>query len=124
MSSCPYANALDPNLYAEGMPYEELKKFREAGPVLRIEDPISGVPYWLGPALPGPAGAAREHVVSWSGWRVRNAGCERAVRAQTRAPPRGTPRTWPKSRSPSSPYRRPPPWSRRRRLRVTWKRNA
>lgn len=46
MNSCPYANLLDPDTYAEGMPYDELKKLRDAGPVLRIEDPVTGIPYW------------------------------------------------------------------------------
>jgi cholest-4-en-3-one 26-monooxygenase len=46
MSSCPYANLVDPDTYAKGMPYEELKKFRDLGPVIKMEDPITGVPYW------------------------------------------------------------------------------
>ncbi len=46
MSSCPYANLLDPDTYAKGMPYAELQKFRKLGPVIKMEDPITGVPYW------------------------------------------------------------------------------
>ena len=47
MSQCPYANLLDPDTYAEGMPYGALRELREAGPVVRMEDPITGVPYWV-----------------------------------------------------------------------------
>jgi cholest-4-en-3-one 26-monooxygenase len=47
MSSCPFANLLDPDTYAHGMPYNELKKFRDAGPVVHMEDPRTGVPYWV-----------------------------------------------------------------------------
>ncbi len=47
MSQCPFANLVDPDTYANGMPYAELKKLRDAGPVVRMDDPITGVPYWL-----------------------------------------------------------------------------
>lgn len=47
MSKCPFANLLDPNTYAQGMPYEELSKVRNEGAVVKMEDPITGVPYWL-----------------------------------------------------------------------------
>ncbi len=47
MSQCPFANLLDPDTYKEGMPYDMLRQIREAGPVVRMEDPISGVPYWV-----------------------------------------------------------------------------
>jgi cholest-4-en-3-one 26-monooxygenase len=46
MSQCPFANLLDPDTYAQGMPYEKLREIRDAGPVVKIEDPITGVPYW------------------------------------------------------------------------------
>jgi cytochrome P450 len=46
MSSCPYANLVDPDTYANGMPYAELQKIRKLGPVIKMEDPITGVPYW------------------------------------------------------------------------------
>jgi cytochrome P450 len=46
MSQCPFANLLDPDTYAEGMPYGKLAEIREAGPVVKLEDPITGVPYW------------------------------------------------------------------------------
>ncbi len=46
MSQCPFANLLDPDTYKEGMPYAALKQLRDAGPVVRMEDPITGVPYW------------------------------------------------------------------------------
>ena len=47
MSQCPFANLLDPDTYAHGMPYQMLKDMRATGPVLRMEDPLSGVPYWV-----------------------------------------------------------------------------
>ena len=50
MSRCPFANfknMIDPDTYAEGMPYDELRKIRESGPVHWMEDPVQGVPYWL-----------------------------------------------------------------------------
>jgi hypothetical protein len=46
MSGCPFANLVDPDTYADGMPYEKLKEIRHAGPVVKIEDPITGIPYW------------------------------------------------------------------------------
>ena len=46
MDSCPLVNLIDPNTYAAGMPYAELKKYREAGAVVYRDDPRSGVPYW------------------------------------------------------------------------------
>jgi cytochrome P450 len=47
MSQCPFANLLDPGTYAEGMPYDKLHEIREAGPVVKLEDPITGIPYWV-----------------------------------------------------------------------------
>ncbi len=46
MSGCPFKNLVDPMTYAEGMPYEELARMRADDPVQRMEDPITGVPYW------------------------------------------------------------------------------
>ena len=50
MSECPFANLknlIDPDTYANGMPYDELRKVRESGTVHWMEDPTRGVPYWL-----------------------------------------------------------------------------
>lgn len=47
MSRCPIHNILDPDVFIDGMPYEGLAELRRRGPVLRMEDPITGVPYWL-----------------------------------------------------------------------------
>jgi len=47
MSTCPYSNLLDPDTYAQGMPYGELKAIRDAGPVVKLEDPLTGIPYWV-----------------------------------------------------------------------------
>ena len=46
MSQCPFANLLNPDIYAQGMPYEALKAIRQQGPVVKIDDPITGVSYW------------------------------------------------------------------------------
>lgn len=46
MSQCPFTNLLDPDTYADGMPYAKLKEIRDAGPIVKIEDPLTGVPYW------------------------------------------------------------------------------
>ncbi|MBQ0796969.1 cytochrome P450 [Zhongshania sp.] len=46
MSQCPFANLLNPDTYAQGMPYESLKDIRQHGPVVKIADPLTDVPYW------------------------------------------------------------------------------
>ncbi len=46
MNQCPFANLLDPDTYAQGMPYEKLKEIRNAGPIVKMEDPTTGIPYW------------------------------------------------------------------------------
>lgn len=48
MSQCPYTNLLDPDLYAAGNHHfklDELRKQADA-PIVKIEDPLTGVPYW------------------------------------------------------------------------------
>lgn len=50
MSQCPFANfqnLIDPDTYANGMPYDELARIRQSGPIHYMEDPTMGVPYWL-----------------------------------------------------------------------------
>lgn len=47
MVGCPYANLLDPNTYGQGMPYSELARVRQAGSMVKMEDPVNGVPYWV-----------------------------------------------------------------------------
>ncbi|WP_101760153.1 cytochrome P450 [Oceanicoccus sp. KOV_DT_Chl] len=47
---CPFANfsnLIDPETYAEGMPYDELKRIRDSGPIHWMDDPTRGRPYWL-----------------------------------------------------------------------------
>ena len=47
MSQCPFRNLLDPDTYANGMPYRELTEIRrDGGPLVKMDDPITGVPYW------------------------------------------------------------------------------
>jgi len=47
MSSSPFSNLIDPDTYANGMPYEMLRQIREAGPLVYMDDPLTGVPYWV-----------------------------------------------------------------------------
>ncbi len=50
MSRCPFAdfdNMVDPDTYANGMPYDELARIRASGPIHYMDDPTMGVPYWL-----------------------------------------------------------------------------
>jgi len=47
LGTCPLHNLLDPDLFTDGMPLEKLSDNRANGPVVRIEDPLTGVPYWL-----------------------------------------------------------------------------
>jgi cytochrome P450 len=56
MSRCPYTNLLDPDLYGRGNHLPKLKELREKAdaPIVKIEDPLMGVPYW--------AVLEREHV--------------------------------------------------------------
>ncbi len=46
MSQCPFANLVDPDTYVNGMPYTRLRELRDAGPIVRLDDPLTGVPYW------------------------------------------------------------------------------
>lgn len=46
MSQCPFANLLSLDTYANGMPYEELAKFRREGSMVYMDDAENGVPYW------------------------------------------------------------------------------
>jgi cytochrome P450 len=50
MSQCPFANfpnMIDPETYANGMPYDVLKQIRESGPIHYMEGSYQDVPYWL-----------------------------------------------------------------------------
>jgi cytochrome P450 len=38
---------IDPDTYADGMPYDELARIRKSGPIHYMDDPTMGVPYWL-----------------------------------------------------------------------------
>jgi cholest-4-en-3-one 26-monooxygenase len=48
MAQCPYTNLLDPDLYAAGNHHPKLQELREQAdaPIVKIEDPITGIPYW------------------------------------------------------------------------------
>ena len=50
MSQCPFAdfpNMIDPQTYADGMPYDVLAQIRASGPVHYMDDSYQDVPYWL-----------------------------------------------------------------------------
>lgn len=47
MSGCPYKNILDPDIYAGNQHHAIFADIRErSGGLAKIEDPITGVPYW------------------------------------------------------------------------------
>ncbi len=48
MSSCPYANLLDPDLYGAGNHLPTLNSLRAEAdaPIVKIQDPLTGIPYW------------------------------------------------------------------------------
>jgi cytochrome P450 len=48
MSQCPYTNLLDPDLYGAGNHLQTLSTLRAQAdaPIIRIEDPLTGIPYW------------------------------------------------------------------------------
>lgn len=48
MSECPYTNLLDPDLYAAGNHHQALQELRDRAdaPIVKIDDPLTGVPYW------------------------------------------------------------------------------
>ena len=48
MSQCPYANLLDPDFYAAGNHLQKLQEIRQQAdaPIIKIDDPLSGIPYW------------------------------------------------------------------------------
>lgn len=48
MTACPYQNLLDPDLYEKGGHHEALQELRDSTtePIVKIDDPITGVPYW------------------------------------------------------------------------------
>ena len=48
MSQCPYTNLLDPDLYAVGNHLPKLQALRDQAdaPIIKIDDPLQGVPYW------------------------------------------------------------------------------
>ena len=48
MSVCPFSNILDPDFYVEGNHQAKLFALREqaAAPIAKIDDPLTGIPYW------------------------------------------------------------------------------
>lgn len=43
----PFCNVLNPELFADGLPLDLFKELSAAGSVLQVDDPLTGVPYWL-----------------------------------------------------------------------------
>ena len=46
MSQCPFANLMDPQFLSNGFDSKAIGRIRTAGPAVKIEDPLTGVPYW------------------------------------------------------------------------------
>lgn len=46
MSECPFKNLMNPEFIANGFDHDEVARIRAAGPAVKIDDPITGVPYW------------------------------------------------------------------------------
>ncbi len=46
MSQCPFANLMNPDTFVNGMPYKQFEEMRKVAPLVKMEDPITGVPYW------------------------------------------------------------------------------
>ena len=46
MSQCPFANLLDPQITDGGIDNDEVARIRHAGNAVKIDDPLTGVPYW------------------------------------------------------------------------------
>ncbi len=46
MSQCPFANLMDPEFLGKPIDLAAIAEIRAAGPAVKIEDPITGVPFW------------------------------------------------------------------------------
>ena len=46
MSECPFANLMDPTFADGGLDNEEIARIRAEGPAVKIDDPITGIPFW------------------------------------------------------------------------------
>lgn len=46
MSECPFKNLMNPEFIGNGFDHDEVARIRAAGPAVKIDDPITGVPYW------------------------------------------------------------------------------
>jgi cytochrome P450 len=47
MSGCPFVNVVDPDTYSNGVPFAEFKRMRDSAPLVHMDDPLTGVPYWV-----------------------------------------------------------------------------
>ncbi len=46
MSQCPFTNLMDPNFLGKPIDLDAIAEIRAAGPAIKIDDPLTGVPYW------------------------------------------------------------------------------
>ncbi len=46
MTQCPYANLMDPDFLGKPIDLEAIARIRAAGPAVKIDDPLTGVPFW------------------------------------------------------------------------------
>lgn len=46
MSECPLKNLMNPEFIGNGFNHDEVARIRAAGPAVKIDDPVTGVPYW------------------------------------------------------------------------------
>ena len=47
MSQCPFARLHDPETFKNGIPFEGLKKIRDEQTIVKLEDDLTGIPYWV-----------------------------------------------------------------------------
>ncbi len=46
MSQCPFTNLMDPNFLGKPIDLDAIAEIRAAGPAVKIDDPLTGVPFW------------------------------------------------------------------------------
>ena len=45
-SGCPFANLMDPHFLGDGFDHDAITAIRQAGPAVKIDAPVTGVPFW------------------------------------------------------------------------------
>ncbi len=46
MSQCPFTNLMDPEFLGRPIDLDAIAEIRAAGPAVKIDDPLTGVPFW------------------------------------------------------------------------------